>query len=239
MAITLLRQADGQYGLSENGAELGSIIPYRNSFHSGNCYLRLELRRYPLGQARDLFSRLRRELGGPLQVMAASPDTELIAFLRAGDFQRRRRCAERNVARADLASPLERTLPLEAVFRGTPKYDACCSLLYRYYAATHASVNPLTATPDMFARQLPETALCPAREEGMSHCAFVEENEIAYVATRDPAEVSEFVRAVAGYCFQRYDTITFECDDCDPAAMALSALFPGGWDVTWDTYVLP
>ena len=75
-------------------------------------------------------------------------------------------------------------------------------------------------------------------EAGFLHCAFVEENEIAYVCTADIRAFAAFAAAVAAELFKEYETICFEADDCDEAAMALKALFASGELSETDTYVL-
>ena len=100
-----------------------------------------------------------------------------------------------------------------------------------------SSGDALTAEPDEFCELLPETVLYQSDEAGFLHCAFVEENEIAYVCTADIRAFAAFAAAVAAELFKEYETICFEADDCDEAAMALKALFASGELSETDTYV--
>lgn len=172
----------------------------------------------------------------PLKVMSSTTQS-LHAFLSAGGFTRKRRCWELEVSAKDLISPLRAVLPLTTARRGSRLYGACCALLYDHYRSTHAAVSPLTATLDEFRTHLPDTILCTP-EDHPRHCAFLEENELAYTATADPNTFPAFAQSLLHELFRRYETITTECDDCDSCAMTVKALFRTKDDGSWDTYIL-
>ena len=236
-APTLRRDTPELFSVASEGEKVGSIGVSINPYHNRNHYLRLDLSRYETEWAKPLFERLAYELKHPLQVMASSGDALTADFLLAGGFELKRRCFEMEVSENDMVGVICRTAPKRAQ-KGSSEYDGCCRLLYSYYCGTHEAINPLTAEPDEFCELLPETVLYQSDEAGFLHCAFVEENEIAYVCTADIRAFAAFAAAVAAELFKEYETICFEADDCDEAAMALKALFASGELSETDAYVL-
>lgn len=233
--LSIVRRGEHRYGIFENDRDIGSVSVSRSPLHDRHCQLHLELERYDPEIAGELFRLLRRELGMPLKVMACTTRS-LHAFLTAGGFARKRRCWELEVSAKDLISPLCAALPLTAARRGSRLYDACCALLYDHYCTTHAAVSPLTATLDEFRTHLPDTILCTP-DDHPRHCAFLEEDELAYTATADPNTFPAFAQSLLHELFRRYETITTECDDCDECAMTVKALFRTKDDGSWDTYL--
>lgn len=213
------------------------VETYTNPFHGANCYLKLRFLRFDFSME-DLFSLLRREVGRPMQVMALSTDP-IAAHLLAGGFLCRRRCHEVTVTQAQLKRPAESRLPLQVCQRGAPTYAMCCELLYHYYSKTHQAISPLTADCPTFSARLPDTAVCYLEDSQVLHCAFIDGSEIAYVGTAREDAAAGFVESLTAYLFRRFDTICFECDDCDPAALALKALFLTTDAASFDTYCYP
>lgn len=232
--ISIVHQGDHRYNIYEDGRDIGCIAVSRNPMHDRHCHLNLGLEQYDPEIAGELFSLLGREIGMPLKVMLYTTP-ELYAFLTAGGFVRKRRCWELELSADDLAAPLRSSMPLAAVQNGSKRYDACCALLYEYYRTTHAPISPLTATLDEFRTHLPDTVLCTT--EGPLHCAFLDQNELAYTATADPAAFPDFARALLRELFRQHDYITTECDDCDPCAMTVKSLFRIEEGMSWDTYI--
>ena len=239
--ISIVQQDSPRYGVFRNGHDIGSITVSTNPYHNRNLYLDLALTQYDPAIAKELFSLLRRELHAPLQVMTDS-QKDRHAFLTAGGFERIRRCYELEVTADHLIAPLIPVLPLHTVTKGSSIYAACCELLYDYYCQTHAQVSPLTASPDVFCTDLPETVMCCIADGKPVHYAFVEPDEsgfeIAYVGTTHPDTFADFANALIHALFQAFDTLTMECDDCDPAAMTLRSLFRTSSDDSYDTYIL-
>lgn len=185
--------------------------------------------------AGELFSLLRKEVGCPLQAMAG-PSDPVVPVLLAGGFRCRRRCYEMEVHRTGLTGPMEERVPLTACSRGMEAYDACRRKLYHYYRETHEAVSPLTAGEAEFFARLPESALCQIENGKVLHFAFVEDGEIAYAGTVETRSFPSFAQSLLARQFRTHDTLCFECDDCDPAAMMLKAFFHTEEKGVVDTY---
>ena len=226
---------DGQLVFLWKGIPAARVELSSSPFHETNCYVRFQL----LGTEfppEALCSLLRGEVGRPLQAMAEAADP-VVPLLLGGGFQCRRRCYEMEVSRAGLADQAEECVPLTACRRDTALFDACCKAMYGYYRETHAAVNPLTADEAAFSARLPDTAVCQTREGRVLHLAFVEDNEIAYVGTEDLSAFPGFAQSLLARQFRLFETLCFECDDCDPAAMTLKALFRTREKSRTDTYI--
>lgn len=236
--ITIKNTAGQNYSVLREGNPIGTGGLYDNPFHARHRYLRLELSEYDGSIAAELFDLLAQIAGKPLQVMLPSDDAELAAFLTAGGFVLKRRCFEAEAGMDDLM-PDAHALPLPALSvcrAGETEYRECCMLLYNYYRATHEAVSPLTADFGTFCGSLPKTALFMRGDGKLLHTAFIEKNEIAYIASEAPDEAEPFALAAAEYLFREHRRIFFECDDCDPAAMQILGLFRHGLG-SFDTYV--
>ena len=239
--ISIVWQGDHRYNVYRSGEDIGCITVSDNPCHNTHRYLNLGLTQYDPSISKDLFSRLRKELGQPLQIMLYSKP-EMYNFLTAGGFERKRRCYELEVTSSDLAVPLIPAVELHAAQKGSTLYDTCCDLLYAYYSATHDTVSPLTVSQDVFCSDLPKTVLCSMVGSDPNHYAFVEPDEtgyeIAYVGTTDFSSFSCFAQTLVHELFQKCDSLTAECDDTDPAAMQLMQLFNISIDGSYDTYIL-
>ncbi len=235
--ISIVPQNDIVYGIFDSNRLIGSVKTSQNPYHARNIYLHLELETYDVATAADLFRRLRNLLGKPLQVMLDSCDTHQAAWLRAGGFERARRCYEMQVSAADLKCSVRTRLPLEQATQGSEAYRLCCEMLYHSYAETHEAVSPLTASLQDFCRDLPETAVFHMENGQIAHWAFIEENEMAYVGTNAPEEFPPFAETLLSKMLAEHGSIFFECDDCDPAAMALRSFFDLPDAPYCDTYI--
>lgn len=238
--LSVISRGQGEHDLLSDGRHLFRFSAWHNPYHQNHLYLDLppECQSIPAG---ELFPVLRQAVGCPLQIMAYSDDP-MVPYLLSGGFVRKRCCLEVTATPDDLLSPLpEMVTPMTAV-KGTVEYDTCCRLLYDHYARTHQSVSPLTATLEQFRETLPETALYAQNAQSITHCAFVEPDteawEIAYVGTGDLSAFPSFAQAIVAQAFRETSEVTFECDDCDPAAVAMKGLFRVCEDVTFDTFVL-
>ncbi len=239
--IQAVHQGDLRYRIYDSGEDMGCINVSQNPYHSRHLYLNLGLTRYDPQIAGALFRVLRRKLGHPLQVMLYASES-MHNFLIAGGFERRRRCYEWEARAADLAVPLEETVSLTMVLEGTAEYDLCCKLLYDYYSKTHLAVSPLTADLESFCADLPDTVFCHMEKGDIIHFAFAQSDdegyEIAYVGSVKPTEFTSFVQSLVATLFRECDRITAECDDVDPAAIALKSLFHLPEVTPYDTYIL-
>ncbi len=239
--MELVHQDNRRYTVYDSGETLGCIAVSQNPFHNRHGYLDLDLKRYDPQIAAELFRLLRQELNRPLQVMLyASP--AMHDFLIAGGFQRRRRCYELEAQAADLTVPLHNVLLLTTVSKGTGDYDRCCKMLYDYYGRTHRTVSPLTADLEAFCADLPGTVFCRIEGGEIVHYAFVQPEdegcEIAYVGSVRPDDFQPFAQSLVAALFREGALITAECDDVDPAAMALKSLFRLPDGASYDTYIL-
>ena len=241
VAVSVIGQGDDCYAVDQSGVQIGLIKAMHNPYHNQHIYLNLELTRLDASAAQALFGRLRRELGKPLQVMLYASE-EMHEFLTAGGFQRKRRCYEWEASSSDLCVPLTPSVCLQKAERGSLAYTQCCKLLYNYYGETHSAVSPLTIGAERFCSDLPDTAFCFTQGGTVRQCAFIEPDgkccEIAYVGSLEPNAFSGFAHALLAELFGKYDVIAMECDDCDPAAMALKALFALAEETPYDTYIL-
>lgn len=239
--ISIIWQGDNRCTVYRSGKDIGCVSVSQNPYHNLHCYLNLGLDNYDPAIAEELFSLLRRELGQPLQLMLYST-SEMYDFLITGSFERKRRCYELEVSSSDLAAPLHRSVELQTIRAGSSLYDSCCELLYAYYCTTHEAVSPLTVPLDVFCTDLPDTVLCRIADGKPVHYAFVEPDEagyeIAYVGTTELSSFPDFAQTLVWELFQKCDSLTMECDDTDPAAMALKSLFHISDAGSYDTYVL-
>lgn len=239
--IQLISQNNQRYTIYDSGEAIGCITVSHNPYHNRHGYLNMGLTRYDPQIAAELFGLLRKKLNCPLQVMLYASQT-MHDFLATGGFERRRRCYELEAHAADLAVPLQNDLTLTKISIGTAGYDRCCKMLYDYYSQTHRSISPLTVDAEIFCADLPDTVFCCMDEGKIVHYAFVQPEddgcEIAYVGSVRPTEFKPFAHSLTAALFRKCDLITAECDDVDPAAMALKSLFRLPDGTPYDTYIL-
>lgn len=233
MPVKIIQQ-DDQLELIQDGEYCGRVRSARNEFHEKHIYLQLDLKRYELSGARELFGALRRALDAPLQVMLSSEDREAAAYLRAGGFRLVRRCFEMTVGQEDMLPGSFAPMELRFMRKGEAGFEGLCERLYFRYAATHRKVSPLTARFEKFCEAIPATA---AVSRDGRHFAFVQHDEIAYYGG-EAEGFADFAAALAVRMLQQNHSIFFECDDCDELAMMLRGLFRHGDGESWDTYIL-
>ncbi|MCH5278255.1 MAG: hypothetical protein J1E60_00515 [Christensenellaceae bacterium] len=236
--VSIVRQLGHSYEFFNSGVRIGCISVRRNPFHAQNCYLDLNLEQYDPAIARELFELLSGELACPLQAMLHSRDEEKCAFLTSGGFERKRRCYEMEVTAAELKTSVKEDVLLTEILPSDTAYRVCCELLYNSYVKTHEAVSPLTASKEQFYNTLPGTVLLREENGEIVHFAFTEGNEIAYVGTVSQSDFHSFAQALLSRMLTRYDSIAFECDDCDPSAMELKAFFCTRDEDSYDTYIL-
>ena len=95
----------------------------------------------------------------------------------------------------------------------------------------------MTAGEAEFFARLPESALCQIENGKVLHFAFVEDGEIAYAGTVETCSFPSFAQSLLARQFRTHDTLYFECDDCDPAAMMLKAFIHTEEKGVVDTYI--
>lgn len=233
------------------------IRTYKNPWHSRNCYLELGFEQYDGELAKVTMATIRRSIKAPLQIMLSSEESEKIQFVLAAGFQLKRSCVELVVSRQDLKNPLpDKNLPitdskaedpqgphgqlpsgLHMISRGQPAYDEAARIVYEHYRSTHESVNPLTVGLEAFCAQLPDHVIMDLVEDSFRQLAFVEANEIAYLASIEPEGFPSFADKLLSNLFAFYQEIAFEADDLDPLATALRQKFHWDGKVTFNTYI--
>ncbi|HEL1634284.1 GNAT family acetyltransferase [Streptococcus suis] len=221
------------FHISHHGRPLGKIHSYQNPYHQTNIYLRLDLVDYDCTIAEQLFQSLQTFLEGkPLQVMLSSAEQERIHFLTAAGFVCKRKCYEFEVSKQDYLSQTG-TSNLSIVRKGTAPYQIACQQIFNHYQTAHQDINPWTASQEEFEKDLPDLVYTDSE-----NCAFVENNEIAYVCGKDEQSFGSFIQAVICQLFEQYEQISFEADDCDSIAMRLANQFQFSDKPSWDTYIL-
>lgn len=220
--------------LYRDGLFLGRVQAGRNRFHGSQAHLKFKLDIYDNSGASLLFKALRTYLGAPLQVNLSSEESELVSFLIAGGFRRMRRCMEVSFGRQDLLPAKYPPCSLLHIFRNHGNHLGYSRKYYEYYRRTHEKVSPLTADFVDFYKELPDHLVISGDR---LHFAYVEGGEIAYVCSDAPDYFDGFGYALATQIFENEEIVSFECDDCDEAAMALRRLFVYKEDKCWDTYV--
>lgn len=210
---------------------------YENPFHRGHLYFVMEdedTEEEIIQNINDLLL----EDEKPLQTAVFSDDSEHIRLLTKMGFLLKRKCYEMDVCRSDLLLPLEKNQSefLKAE-KGSETYAACAEMMFRYYAVTHASVNPLTASLEEFTNILPSSAVYTETNGVIGALAFIEKNEIAYLASDSPEDLPSFFEALLARMFEKYARIFFEADNVDPTAMTLMNMFSKKPLVSFDTYI--
>lgn len=220
-----------------NGNRLGEIELYENPFHGVNCYAKVRLTCLQPAVSEELWHKIKEIAGRPLQVMVDSSDEAMIRFLSAGGFQCRRKCYEVDACAADyIGSKIN--LPLFPCSAGDPAYESCCRMMYCQYLKLHEPINPWTGDFAAFCDRLPQAAVYAKNESAIESAAFLDGNEIAYVCSLDKQHFFLFAQSLLSAMFNKYDRISFECDDCDWTAMTLKNFFVNQGDACFCTYLL-
>ncbi|HEM6260881.1 TPA: GNAT family acetyltransferase [Streptococcus suis] len=221
------------FHISYQGRPVSKIHSYQNPYHQTNIYLRLDLVNFDCTIAEQLFQSLQTSLGGkPLQVMLSSAEQEKIHFLTAAGFVCKRKCYEFEVTKQDYLGQAD-TTNLITARKGTAPYQIACQQIFDHYQTVHQDINPWTASQEDFEKDLPDLVYTDSE-----NCAFIENNEIAYVCGKDKQTFDFFIQTVICQLFEQYEQISFEADDCDPIAMCLADHFRFPNKPSWDTYIL-
>ncbi|HEM5039434.1 TPA: GNAT family acetyltransferase [Streptococcus suis] len=196
------------FHISYQGRPVGKIHSYQNPYHQTNIYLRLDLVDFDCTIAEQLFQSLQTSLGGkPLQVMLSSAEQERIHFLTAAGFVCKRKCYEFEVTKQDYLGQAD-TANLITARKGTAPYQIACQQIFDHYQTVHQDINPWTTSQEEFEKDLPDRVYTDSE-----NCAFVENNEIAYVCGKDEQSFDPFIQAVICQLFEQYEQISFEADD--------------------------
>lgn len=232
-----LQKTGDKYQVYDENHCLGLLQLYDNPHHMRNCYLKLDMKCLDTTISTGLFKEIKTIESRPLQVMVNSTDEATVAFLTAGGFVRRRRCYEVDTG-ADEYIGGKSNVQLFCAHAGDEAYAQCCRMVFDYYVETHRGVNPWTADYETFCQSMPTDAVFAKQDCEIAALAFVEGNEIAYVCGIDKRIFADFARCLVTAMFEHHETICFECDDCDWAAMTLKSMFRNQDETSFDTYIL-
>lgn len=234
--MILKEKSENAYTVLYKGADVGTVVLSRNPYHKANCYVKPELNCFDPQLSKELFAKLKEIVHCPLQVMAESDDIPLTAFLTADGFICKRKCYEVEAGLSDYIGSIKNTPPCRTI-AGESEYEQACRQMFEHYVATHETINPWTNDYEFFRKELPETAHYAENASEIIACAFVEDNEIAYVCGKDKNHFKDFSQCLLSHMLSQYETVCFESDDCDWAAMTLRSLFKNLNESSYDTYV--
>lgn len=206
---------------------------FTNKFHKNHTYIKInDIRKVKLDDLEALAEER------PLQIGVYSNQLDLIDFIKKAGFVLRRKCYEMEVCREDLKYPLNPPKTEGKLARkGENFYDKACELIFSYYKKTHESVSPLTVGFEEFKEILPEEAFYYEKEGQVPMVAFLENEEIAYIAGFEEKLADEFINDLLIYLFKKHQEIFFESDNTDPLATKLKNKFVEKSDLTYDTYI--
>ena len=206
---------------------------YTNEFHNKHTYIKInDIRKVNLSDLEALAK------DRPLQIGIYSDQLDLIEFLKKAGFILKRKCYEVEATEKDLKKPLEPTKGEgKLAKKGEEPYEKAAELVFKYYKKTHESVSPLTVGLEKFKEILPDQAFYYEKEGQVLMAAFIESEEIAYLAGFEEKLADEFINDLLIYLFKHYEEIFFEADTTDPLATRLRNKFVEKTDLTIDTYI--
>ena len=220
------------FKLTDGGEDVACIAVWRNCFHSRNTYIQPYFLKNDI-DPKITFSFLKDYFATPLQCMLPNGDKRCV-MLKSGGFKLVRRCFEREFAKTELKNVITGKDAVAVYTPEAAEYGLACKLLYETYAKNHESINPLTADFKDFVADLPKTVYCS--RYGVNYgFAFTEENEICYVGGNGNLE--GFFSDLINRIFSKYQSVVFEADDVDEAAMQLKDLFNDTCQDSFDTYI--
>lgn len=206
---------------------------FTNDFHKNHTYIKInDIRKVKLEDLEALAK------DRPLQIGIYSDQLDLIEFLKKAGFILKRKCYEVEVTREDLKNPLEPIMRKgKLTKKGEEPYEKASELVFKYYKKTHEDVSPLTVGFEKFKEILPDQAFYNEKEGQVLMAAFLEDEEIAYLAGFENNLAEDFINDLLIYLFQYYEEIFFEADTTDPLATRLRDKFFVKSDVSYDTYI--
>lgn len=208
---------------------------YTKKFHKNNIYIKIS---DPEKISPGDFEEVSKKYLKPIQIGIYSDESHIVSLLKKSGFIKKRSTYEIEVKASDLKKTLvDSNISFEIAEIGSEFYNKSARLLYDYYKMTHEAVNPLTVGFDEFCQVLPEKVLFYKKESEIVFAAFIEENEIAYLAGFFDKETDVFLNAILAYMFDSFEEIFFEADDTDPLATILRDKFMEKSDLSYDTYI--
>lgn len=204
-----------------------------NEFHNKHTYIKInDIKKVKVADFEGLAK------DRPLQIGVYSDQLYLIDFIKKEGFILKRKCYEVEVTEKDLKKPLEPTKGKgKLTKKGEKPYEKAATLVFEYYKKTHEPVSPLTVGLEKFKEILPEKVIYYEKEGQVLMAAFLENEEIAYLAGFEEKLADEFINDLLIYLFKHYEEIFFEADTTDPLATKLRNKFVEKSDLTFDTYI--
>lgn len=206
---------------------------FTNKFHNKHTYIKInDIKKVKVGDLEALAK------DKPLQIGVYSNQLEVIDLLKKAGFILKRKCYEVEATMRDLRNPLEPTKGKgKLTKKGEEPYEKASELVFKYYKKTHEDVSPLTVGLEKFKEILPDQAFYYEKEGQVLMAAFLENEEIAYIAGFEEKLADEFINDLLIYLFKYYEEIFFEADNTDPLATRLKNKFKSKIDLIFDTYI--
>lgn len=236
MSVELKNANKNNFAVYNNGYHLGNIVLYENKYHKSNQYLKFEFKHFDCTIAKEIILQLKKEINRSLQVMVSSNNYSYIDFLKFGGFE----CKRKNYTIiANKKDYVGGSFAKDLFFckKGDKIYEQICQIMFEYYCENHKNINAWTAGFEMFCEILPKNVVYQIIDEKIQNFAFVEKNEIAYIAGLDRIECEDFAKNLINYLFCNYKKLKFEIDNCDENFLFLKELFVNQNAVSFDTYV--
>lgn len=216
---------------------IGFITFYMNPYHKNNVYLDLHLTEYNLEDSKKIFYEVQQYFSKPLQSMLNENEIDKVRFLKYSGFELKRKCYEYIVQKKDLKRSTFLNFKLEKITHFDIEYKDCIEKLFIKYKENHKNISPLTATIEEFSQDLPKEVFIQKENNEIMHYAFIEQNEIAYIGSINFDRLEEFIIAVIGALFEKYDSIEFEADDNDFEMNLLKTYFDVDQVSSYDTFI--
>lgn len=206
---------------------------FTKEFHNKHTYIKInDIKKVKVGDLEALAK------DSPLQIGLDSDQLEVIDLLKKAGFILKRKCYEVEVTREDLKNPIgSPRLETKLTSKGEMAFEKAADLVFKYYKKTHEDVSPLTVGLKEFKEIFPEKVFYYEKEGQVLMAAFLENEEIAYIAGFEEKLADEFINDLLIYLFKNYEEIFFEADTTDPLATRLRDKFVVKFDLTFDTYI--
>ncbi len=206
---------------------------FTKEFHNKHTYIKInDIKKVKVGDLEALAK------DSPLQIGLDSDQLEVIDLLKKAGFILKRKCYEVEVTREDLKNPIgSPRIETKLTSKGEMAFEKAADLVFKYYKKTHEDVSPLTVGLKEFKEILPEKVFYYEKEGQVLMAAFLENEEIAYIAGFEEKLADEFINDLLIYLFKNYEEIFFEADTTDPLATRLRDKFVVKFDLTFDTYI--
>ncbi|WP_311480625.1 hypothetical protein [uncultured Anaerococcus sp.] len=151
---------------------------YTKEFHNKHTYIKInDIEKVKVGDLEDLAKER------PLQIGIDSDQLAVIDLLKKSGFILKRKCYEVEVTREDLKNPIGTPkLETKLTSKGELAFEKASDLVFKYYKKTHEDVSPLTVGLKEFKEILPDQAFYYEKESQVLMAAFLENEEIAYLA---------------------------------------------------------